>query len=132
MNSKHLTLAERLEWAEPPEQAGLGAADEILTDVLQECIFRCDNLANALEEIGVTNQLFDVLGECVVACGQFMAAMSRGSYLEAQYALICAEVCATVAGLCAKLPCDTSLKCASMCQVCAAKIRGLYRHLLLN
>ncbi len=131
MNSRILTLDERLEWVQPPSPVE-APTDEVLAELLQECIFRSDNLANALEEIGVTNQLFDVLGECVVACGQFMAALSRGSYLEAQYGLICGEVCATVAGLCRKLPCDTSLQCASICENCAGRIRSRYRPMTSN
>ena len=132
MNTRPLTLDDRLHWEHPPSAPPVERDVQLLNEFLEVCILRCDDLCQALDEIGVANERSEVLGECVVACGQYMAAMSRDSYLESCYALLCAEVCGTAARLSAKLECDTALKCAAACHVCAGKIRSAYQHLPLN
>jgi hypothetical protein len=103
-----------------------------MDDLLEDCILHCDEFAALLQESGVTHEIFELLGECVVACGQFMAARSRESFLESQYAFLCSDVCESTAALCAKLDCETSRTCRAACLACARKIHSEFQHAKLN
>lgn len=131
MNSRVFTLHERLQW-DPLSGSPEDLPAEQMDDLLERCIERCDDFATVIQEAGVTHEIFDLLGECVVACGQFMAAHRRESFLESQYAFLCADVCESTAALCAKLDCETSRACRRACLACATKIRSEFQHAKLN
>ena len=111
MNLRSLPVYDRLRWSTPV--ADCGVTTDSITEffLLEECVARCESLA---EEIAATNDhhtAMNDLSECIAACQTYLAAKSRESRYEVPLRAYCADALAHTAASCDSLHSDDSTSC---------------------
>ena len=79
--------------------------------VLEECVARCESLADRIAAAGAAQVLMGELSECIAACQTYLAAKARESRFESRLRAYCAEVLAATAASCGSLQIDEAKAC---------------------
>ena len=82
--------------------------------LLEECVARCESLAEALCTSGEYQTLVDDLSECIAACQTYIAAKSRESRYEVRLRTYCIEVLAATSSSCGSLQHKDATACSKI------------------
>ena len=108
---------------ESQEKTAAGIAQFLL---LEECVARCEALAESLSVNGTPHPLMDKLSQGTAACDRYLSAKARESRHENRLGAKCADALAAIATACRELKGETAIRCRQTCQVCQVILsRGL-------
>ncbi len=85
--------------------------------MIEECVERCECLAETLIASGISHPLVGQLSECISACENYMAAKSRESSYESRLARFAHEVLGATSQGCRQIECDASIRCRMACDI---------------
>lgn len=76
--------------------------------LLEECVTRCETLAETISSDGQHQTLMRDLSECIAACQTYLAAKARESRFESPLRQYCLEALVAAADSCNTLPAGTT------------------------